>query len=260
MTFKYFLDRDVNIHYEWIDSRKSNTLVFINALGSDLRIWDAVVDRFRSQANILRFDKQGHGLSSLAPDTNRLEHYMNDLTGLMQHLLISRCHLIGLSVGGMIAQLLAYEFPSLVDKLILCGTRHKIGDAAGWNARIKQVETGAVASISGSIIERWFPSHFRQDNPEIVDGIRTMLNRCDKYGYIRTCMAIRDADLTEQMKQLTHPTLCLVGSEDGSTSVADVKSLADIIPGSRFEIIKGSGHLPCVDNAKELSYLISDFI
>jgi 3-oxoadipate enol-lactonase len=71
-------------------------------------------------------------------------------------------------------------------------------------------------------------------------------------------MAIRDADLTESTKKIKHKTLAIVGSEDGSTSSDNVKSMADIIPGSRFEIIEGSGHLPCVDNPEKLSSLILD--
>ncbi|MCI0448036.1 3-oxoadipate enol-lactonase [bacterium] len=259
MTFAYIKEKNVNIHYHWINSGKPKTYIFINALGTDLRIWDGVVDRLANHGNILRFDKQGHGLSSLDPNTKSLAQYMTDLVMLMSRLKITKCNLVGLSVGGMIAQLMSYNHPELIDKLILCDTRHKIGDANGWNSRIQQVEAGGVASIADSILQRWFSKDFHQTKPETVSGIKVMLERCSSAGYIQTCMAIRDADLTESTKKIKHKTLAIVGSEDGSTSVNDVKSMADIIPGSRLEIIEGSGHLPCVDNPEKLSTMLVEF-
>ena len=259
MTFAYSKDTRVNIHYHWLNSSKRKTYVFINALGTEFRIWDNVVAQLKDHGNILRFDKQGHGLSSLHPNTKSLTHYVTDLVMLMNQLKISKCNLVGLSVGGMIAQIIAYNHPELIDKLILCDTRHKIGDESGWNSRIKQVQEGGVASIADSILQRWFSKDFHLTNPEIVLGTKVMLEQCSTAGYIQTCMAIRDADLTTSTKKIKHKTLAVVGSEDGSTSVSDVKSMADIIPGSQFEIIEGSGHLPCVDNPEKLSSLILEF-
>jgi len=260
MTFLRSSGGKVNLHYQWIDNNKDDTYVFINALGTDFRIWDEVVEILGRHGNTLRFDKQGHGLSSLTEETCQLEHYLADLIELVQGLEIKRSHVVGLSVGGMIAQLMAFHHPQLVDKLILCDTRHKIGDSDGWNGRIRQVNENGMASISELVLQRWFSPAFMQENTRVVDGIRIMLNRCDTRGYIQTCKAIRDADLTEKARQIKHQSLCIVGSEDKSTPVADVKSLSKLIPNSRFEIITGSGHLPCVDNPKKLSAQILDFV
>jgi 3-oxoadipate enol-lactonase len=79
-------------------------------------------------------------------------------------------------------------------------------------------------------------------------------------GYIKTCEAIRDADLTEIAKQIKIPSLCVVGSEDKSTLPGEVKNLADLIKGAKFEVIEGSGHIPCVDNPEALTKLIIEFI
>lgn len=259
MTFAHFKDRNVNIHYEWINSGKQKTYIFINALGTDFRIWDDVVHRLKWHGNILRFDKQGHGLSSVLPNANTLSYFATDLVMLIARLKISKCHLIGLSVGGLIAQLIAYNQPELIHKLILCDTRHKIGDAEGWNNRIRLVQEGGVASVSDSILQKWFPVEFQESHPAVIKGIKTMLDRCSSQGYIQMCMAIRDTDLTESTKKINRKTLVLVGSKDGSTTPSDVKSMADIIPGAQFEIIPGSGHLPCIDNPEKMTSLILNF-
>jgi 3-oxoadipate enol-lactonase len=251
---------NANIHYRWQNNGKTDSVIFINALGTNFHIWDEVTKNLQNHVNTLVFDKQGHGLSSLNPHTNKLEDYLADLIELFDHLKIDRCHVVGLSVGGMIAQLMSYQFPQRVDKLILCDTRHKIGDAAGWNSRIDVVKKGGVAAVADAVLQRWFSSDFSSTKPEIVEDIKIMLQRCNSDGYIHTCMAIRDADLTEKSKNIKHKTLCVVGSEDKSTVPNDVRDLHQLITDSQFEIIQGSGHLPCVDSPERLSSLILDFI
>ena len=109
-------------------------------------------------------------------------------------------------------------------------------------------------------MQRWFSEVFRKNESIKVSAYRNMLERCPALGYIKTCEAIRDADLTVMAGKIEMPTLCVVGSEDKSTTPEEVKNLADLIKGSRYEIIQGSGHLPCVDNPGRLSTIITNFI
>ena len=250
----------ITIHYKWIDGKRERTFIFINSLGTDFRIWKAVTEILKEYGNILLFDKRGHGLSDTPADTKSLENYLNDLLALLQHLSITKYTVVGLSVGGMIAQMLANHYPEMVDKLILCDTSHKIGSAAIWNERIAAVTKHGLQSISDSVMQRWFSESFRTNQPDTVAGYKNMLERTSVPGYIQTCEAIRDADLTEIARQIKIPALCLVGSEDRSTTPGEVKDLADLIEGSRYEVIQGSGHIPCVDNPSALSQLVIDFI
>jgi 3-oxoadipate enol-lactonase len=250
----------INIHYKWINSKKATTFLFINSLGTDFRIWDGVVDLLKEHSNILLFDKRGHGLSDVAEHTNSLNDFTDDVMALLRYLSIKRCIPVGLSVGGMIAQLLTHRSPAMVEKLILCDTRFKIGNEQIWNDRIALVKERGLTAIAGGVMQRWFSEKFRKEKSVKVAGYQNMLERTPSVGYIKTCEAIRDADLTEMAKQIKKPTLCLVGSEDRSTTPEEVKNLADLIEGARYEVIEGSGHLPCVDNPAALSKLIIDFI
>ncbi|MBD0376092.1 MAG: 3-oxoadipate enol-lactonase [Bacteroidota bacterium] len=251
---------DIILHYKWIDTGREKTLVFINSLGTDFIIWDEVVERLEEHGNILLFDKRGHGLSDVATSENGLEDYTGDLWQLLLHLEIEKCIPVGLSVGGIIAQLLTYRHPEVVEKLVLCDTRHKIGFPELWNNRIQQIKEQGLKSISEDLMKRWFAPPFHQSSPAVVQGCRNMVERCDPAGYVQTCEGIRDADTTEAAKRIRQKTLCIVGSEDKSTTPEEVKALADLIEGSRFETIEGSGHIPCVDNPERLSKLIIDFI
>lgn len=248
------------IHYRWIDAGKSRTFLFINSLGTDFRIWDAVVETLKPEGNILLFDKRGHGLSDINPNTLGLTDYMQDTLELLEHLSIRKCVPVGLSIGGMIAQLLAFHHPDLIEKLILCDTRSRIGDESFWNNRIRQVMQTGLKELSDGILHRWFPETFHRKHPEYIAGCRNMLEQCSVDGYLQACAAIRDADLTETTRQIKAPVLCVAGSEDLSTPAEEVKTLSALIPGARFKEIKGSGHIPCIDNPGVLCKLIIEFI
>jgi 3-oxoadipate enol-lactonase len=248
------------IHYKWMNNQNKTNFVFINSLGTDFRIWDNVVELLKGYGNILLFDKRGHGLSDTVKNTAGLNDFTDDLLALMNYLSITKCIPVGLSVGGMIAQLLTSRKPEMVEKLVLCDTRFKIGNAQIWNERIQLVKEKGLSGISNGVMQRWFSAAFRNERSVRVAAYRNMLERTPATGYIQTCMAIRDADLTAIAKQIKLPVLCVVGSEDASTTPAEVKNLADLIEGAKYEVIEGSGHIPCVDNPVALSELIIDFI
>ena len=88
--------------------------------------------------------------------------------------------------------------------------------------------------------------------------MRAMLVRTPRQGYLAACGALKRADLRPYAGQIRAPTLCLVGDEDGSTPVALVRETSELIPGSRFEIIEGAGHLPNVEKPKIVARLVAE--
>ena len=128
-----------------------------------------------------------------------------------------------------------------------------------WNARIEAVRTNGLVSIADAVLERWFSTEFRRSRPADLAGYRNMLIRTPAKGYIGTCAALRDADLTETTRRLRQPTLCLVGAEDGATPPELVKSMSALIQGSSFEIVAEAGHLPCVERPDLVAARIKAF-
>jgi 3-oxoadipate enol-lactonase len=244
------------IHFADAGSRAGPTLVFVNSLGTDLRIWDEVATPLAQKARTVRYDKRGHGLSELRAEDASIADYARDLAALLDHLEAPRATIVGLSIGGMIAQELYRLRPDLVRSLILCDTGHRIGTPQSWADRLGAVEAGGIESIAGAVMERWYSSAYRKSQADAVIGWRAMLTRTPQVGYLTACRALRDADLTSGARMIRAPTLCLVGDEDGSTPVALVRELAGLIPGAKFEIIAGAGHIPCVEQPATLRRLI----
>jgi 3-oxoadipate enol-lactonase len=257
---KFIRANDIVLHYSDVGGLEAPAIVFANSLGTDFRIWDDVVDRLGSGLRFVRYDKRGHGLSEATPAPYSMDDHVADLAALLDDLNVSGATIVGLSVGGMIAQGLAAVRPDLVKALVLCDTGHKIGTAELWNGRIEAIEKGGIASISEAILERWFSAAYRTETNADFTAYRNMLERTPVEGYTGTAAAIRDADFTGSTSVLTIPALCVVGEEDGATTPDLVRELAGLIEGAQFEIVPRAGHLPCIEQPVRMAGLISDFL
>lgn len=231
-------------------------VLFVNSLGTDLRIWDAVLSLLPPGLRLARFDKRGHGLSDLGGAT-RIEDLADDAAALIDRL-GGPAIVVGVSIGGLIAQSLAARRPDLVAALVLSNTAARIGTPATWQVRIDQVEGPGLAAIADGVMERWFAPDFRA-TPGLAIW-RNMLVRTPPEGYVACCRALAEADLTEAARSLACPTLVVAGSEDGATPPDLVEGTARLIPGARFAVIPGAGHLPMIEAPGALAALLTPFL
>ena len=235
-------------------------LVFSNSLGTDARIWDAVVLRLLDRYSVLVYDKRGHGLSEAPLDPYTIADHAADLLALIDVIGAPRFALVGLSVGGMIAQTIAADHADRVAALVLCSTAAKIGDAASWTSRIDAVERDGLADLADSVLERWFTPRYRVAEPDAMQGWRAMLTRQPPHGYTATCAAIRDADLRERTATIRVPTCCIVGDQDLATPPDLVRGTAESIGNASFTVIEDAGHIPCVEQPERLAALIAEHV
>ena len=123
----------VVIHHAMRGASNRPTIVFSNSLGTDFRIWNAVADALADDYRLVFYDKRGHGLSEATPAPYALTDHVGDLTALLDHLGIKSATIVGLSVGGMIAQGLAALRPDLVERRlrVRCRCTHYAGRTHG---------------------------------------------------------------------------------------------------------------------------------
>ena len=248
------------LHYRLSGRAGAPALVLVNSLGTDARIWDALIEQLAADFRILSYDKRGHGLSEAPEGDYSLDDHIADLHALTAEVGFDRFALCGVSVGGLIAQGFALRHAASLSALILCDTAPRIGDAALWNTRIATVRDKGIAALADAIMERWFTPDYRQQHAAQVDGWRTMLTRMPLAGYIGTCATLRDTDLTAEIPTIATPTLVVVGDQDASTPPALVRQCADAIPGARFHEIAASGHIPSIDQPEALAALLRHFL
>ena len=161
---------DFVVHHMFRRGAGGPAIIFANSLGTDLRIWDAVVDLLPAEIPFLRYDKRGHGLSESGPIS--IEILADDLIALMEKLSLTKALVCGVSVGGLIAQQLATARPDLVSGLVLSNTSYQIGDPTSWAERINALEAGGLEPLADGIMERWFSPAFRENETEALAGYR----------------------------------------------------------------------------------------
>jgi len=235
-------------------------LVFINALGTDLRIWDGVVAHLTGRQPVLRFDKRGHGLSDCPPAPYSMHDFSADLLGLLDQLEILQAIVIGISVGGMVALDFAASWPERVQSMVLCDTAPVIGTADLWNNRVNKLRAQGMESMAEAILARWFAPTFKENSPAAYQGYFNMLTRMPLEGYTGTCEALRDTDLTEAAKTIKARTLILCGTEDVSTPPDVVRGLVELMPNAEFHEIPGAGHSTCIEQPDLVAEQIERFL
>lgn len=248
------------IHYQYLENQQDCTFLFINSLGTDFRIWDGVVDVLQNYGNILLFDKMCHGLSSISEKPYQISDYAADLLGLMDFLKIEKAVIVGLSIGGIIAQYLSINHSERIEKLVLSNTAPKVGSTESWNTRINIVKNKGITSIADTVMKVWFSENFHQNHPNELNGYKMMLSISNVKGYIKACEALKINDLTNEIHKINLPTLCIAGTADGSTPPDLVKAMADKISNAKYILIEGVGHIPCVEVPKIVANHILNFV
>ena len=250
---------DIVIHHRADGPQGAPVIVLINSLGTDYRIWDGVVPQLAEHYRVIRYDKRGHGLSQVPPAPYRMEEHSADLLGLLDHYAVASALVVGLSIGGQIALGLAAKDEGRLAGLVMMDTAPRIGDAAGWNARIAAIQSDGIAAIGEQILSRWFTAAFRKPENAAFTGYSNMLLHTPVEGYLGSCAALRDADHTETARRIAVPTLCMVGDQDGSTPPDLVRACSELIAGARFEVVEGAGHLPCIERPDVTARLLGEF-
>ncbi|MCA1299523.1 3-oxoadipate enol-lactonase [Stappia indica] len=234
-------------------------VAFSNSLGTDLRIWDRVISALPSDWHLLRYDTAGHGLSCGGGGMSIKDHGA-DLVALMDAFDLDRAVIVGLSVGGLIAQSVALTRPERVGGLVLSNTAARIGTPDLWTQRIAAIAEGGMAAIADATMERWFSARFRRECPDDLALWRAMLAHTPADGYTALAVAIRDADFRPHASRITAPTLCIGASDDAATPPDAVRALAGLIPGAVYQELSGPGHLPCIEAPEAMAGLIRAFI
>jgi 3-oxoadipate enol-lactonase len=235
-------------------------VVFANSLGTDLRVWDPLIPHLPAGLRIVRYDMRGHGLSDAPEGDYWMGELVSDAAGLMDALGISGAVFVGLSIGGVVAQGLAAERPDLVRAAVLSNTAAKIGTEASWRERMQTVREGGIEAIADRVMQLWFTRSFHADRADELAIWRNMLTRTPLTGYLGCCAAMSHTDLRDSTAVLRLPVLAIAGSDDGSTPPDLVRETAESIPGARFELIRGAGHIPPVEAPEALARVLTPFL
>jgi 3-oxoadipate enol-lactonase len=218
-------------------------LVLGNSLGTSAAVWDRQARRFLESFRLLRFELPGHGGSAAAPGPYTIAGLGAGVLALLDSLRIDRVGYCGISLGGMIGMWLAAHVPDRITALGLVCTSAYLPPAAGWLDRADRVCADGMASVSGTVMSRWFTAEYAARAPGVVDAFRAEAERTDPGGYAACCRAIAGMDLRASLAAITAPTLVIAGADDPATPPQHGDVIARRISGARLEVIPGAAHL-----------------
>jgi 3-oxoadipate enol-lactonase len=254
----------ITMRYQ-MDARKDGAAVapvvmLSNSLMSNFHMWDDQIDALTEDFQVLRYDTRGHGGTDAPAAACSIDIMVDDALALMDALNIEKVHFVGLSMGGMIAQLLAVRNPERVVSLVLCDTSCHMPPPSLWDDRIRMAETEGVAALSDGTLERWFTEPFRNTQTKAVQKIRTMIENTSVQGFVNCARAIRDMNQCGLLHRITAPTAVIVGESDPSCPVASAEILHGAITSSRLIILENAAHLPNIEQKAAFNAALTGFL
>ncbi|MDR5651617.1 3-oxoadipate enol-lactonase [Ruixingdingia sedimenti] len=234
-------------------------VLLLNSLASDLTMWDGVAPVLARGHDVIRFDARGHGGTGATGGDYTLDLLMADALAVMDALAVDRAHVVGLSLGGMVAQLMAARAPARVGRLVLCAT---FADSPRdlWAGRVAEARAQGLSGLVEGTLDRWFTPAFRAAEPALVDRVRAMILGTSAAGYAGAAAAIRDMDLTGVPEAIGCPTLLIAGAGDPSAPPAAMRALQARIPGADYAEIAHSAHLFTLERPDAAADLIAGFL
>ena len=238
------------------------SVVFLHGLADDHRLWRKVTPQLVDRYEVVVVDSPGHGQSGPIPDGVPLEWFADEVHGLVEAMRLDQPVVVGLSMGGGIAQYLASRHPGLLRGLVLVSTSpaHPEATRERFLSRADRAEREGMASILDITVPRWFTEPFRKSRKDVIDRVATMIRTTPPAGYAGCCHAISALDLTDRISAIKIPTIAIVGEDDPGTPVAAHKVIPEKIAGCRLEILKSAAHLSNMEQPAAFSSALTDFL
>ncbi len=251
--------KNFNCHYFYEDFGHDQTLVLSNSLGTNFSMWEDNIDELSHHFNILRYDKRGHGKSSIEQDKLSIAELGQDVIELIDALELKNVFFCGLSIGGLTGQWLGIHYPDRFKKIIISNTAAKIGTEQGWEARIKQVNEFGLHSILQGTADRWFTPEYREKNPEKVQKILEDFQANSLKGYTACCHAVSEANFTKELNKIEIPLLIIAGDKDEVTTVEDARFIQKNA-GVTHLITLDAAHLSNMEHPREFAKHLIHFL
>ena len=239
-------------------------VIFMHGIGGNRTNWDEQQTGLSNNYCTIAWDARGYGESDDPVETLKFSDFADDLNTLLTHLEVKRAHLVGLSMGGMIALDFYGRFAQRVASLTLADTSQGFGTASEADRqdflalRLEPLEAGlSTADLAPKMIDVL-------SGPKATDEMRQRLldslSAVRTEPYIQALKATVTTDFRKTLPLIAVPTLVIVGNEDKVLPPSDSQVLADAIPGAELVTIEHAGHLSNIDSPDRFNTVLGEFL
>ena len=253
---------DPNQNHYIYKKKNSIPLVFIHGVGLDHQMWKPQIENL-NEFSTITYDLLGHGKTPCKKEKLNLSDFSNQLNEILEHLNIEKIHLVGFSLGSLIALDFASKSEDKIDKLILIGTTYKRSREERSLVIDRYNQAKLNKPISKQALKRWFTDEYLEKNPKTYDLFMDILNKnsVDHKNFLKAYeLFANHEDNTQVIQNITSKTLVMTGSDDPGSTPAMSKELTKNLANSRYVEIKNGKHLCSIECADDVNMNIRNFI
>ena len=234
-------------------------IVFIHGVGLTNEIWWPQLEFFNYHSYIA-YDILGHGKSSLEDGKISFDDFSNQLIELLNHLNIKKIHLVGFSIGSLIARNFATKYNDRLHTLTLLCSIYKRTEVQQKivNQRFEQAKQEL--KLSKQALKRWFTDKYLKNNPEIYEKISSILSANNMDNFLKVYELFVNHKNDEDFNKIKTSTLVMTGEYDIGSTVKMSQELNSLISKSQLKIIKDGKHLCGIECADDVNLTIKNFI
>jgi 3-oxoadipate enol-lactonase len=236
----------MTIHYDVFGRRDGIPLVMIQGLGTDSRGWALQRLALGRQFRCITIDNRGVGRTGPAPEPYSLDRMARDVIDVLDQEQIERAHVMGASMGGVIAQIVGVLHPERTRSLVLACTacRHHEWRRELFQEWADAVEAGGMAALGDEALQWLVGPRLRRRFGIWLNLIARVVLQQPPGTFVAQIQAILDAsdELRHELVNIRVPVLVITGSQDALTPVGDAEELAELIPHARLEVLSGAAH------------------
>ena len=247
----------VVLPYDEVGSGDGRPVLLLHSLALDRHVWDELAPLLADGRRVLALDLRGHGEAPTDADFT-IENMAADVAATIASLGFDDVAVVGMSMGGCVAQAVAIHHGDLVGGLGLIDTTAWYGPDAkdAWEGRAQKAMTEGLRSLTGFQLNRWFGDEFREANPERGEELLEVFAANDLPSYASSCRALGAFDVRARLGDVAAPTVVIVGEDDPATSPEHARSLHEAIPGSTLHVLEGAKHLTAVERPDDVAELL----
>jgi len=247
--------------YSFNKVNEKNPIVFIHGVGLTKEIWEPQINFFKDY-NTLTYDLLGHGKTPLKKSTVSFKDFSTQLVKLIEELNFKKIHLVGFSLGALIARHFAYEHNNKLSSLIILSSIYKRTEEQKRvvRNRLEVAKMGRAASKQAAL-KRWLSEDFSKKNPKIYKKIYSILNKNKPEDFLKCYkIFVNYVDNDDMLKKINVNTLIATGENDVGSTPEMSRNLSKMIQGSKFIEIKKGKHLCSIECADDVNITFKEFI
>lgn len=238
-------------------------VVFLGSIASSVDMWLPQLDALSADRRVIALDYRGHGLSGDAdvqPGETSIDDLAQDVLETLDTLGVDKFTVVGLSMGGAVAQYLAATSPRVTQAAFLC-TGASFGGPKKWHDRAELTRSEGMSPMLDGVIGLWVTEEFMAARPATTDFYRRMILSTRGSGYAFGADALAHWDFTDRLPEITVPVLTIAGEEDASTPPATVHAIAEGVSGPATSVTVSPGaHVPTIEAADQINAALSEFL